>query len=156
MARPTQHIELSDSELGSLTTILSGGKTRAQTQTRARVLDLLHRQTHPDEIARLLRVGVATVFNVKSRFFAGGLERALYDLPRSGKPARITPENKAAITALACSDAPAGHARWTLRLLADKCVELRLVEAISHNEVGAILKKTNYAPTARSFGASVR
>ena len=156
MARPVQYIQLSDSELGSLTTILSGGETRAQTQTRARILDLLHRRTHPDEISRLLRVGIATVFNVKSRYFQDGLERALFDLPRSGKPARITPENKAAITALACSDAPAGRARWTLRLLADKCVELRLVEAISHNEVGAILKKTNFVPTASSNGASGR
>ena len=154
MARPTQHIQLSDSELGSLTNILSGGETRAQTQTRARILDLLRRQTHPDEIARLLRVGVATVFNVKSRYFQDGLERALFDLPRSGKPARITPENKAAITALACSDAPPGHARWTLRLLADKCVELELVEAISHNEVGAILKKTNFVPISKGNGAS--
>jgi len=156
MARPTQHIQLSDSELGSLITILSGGETRAQTQTRARILDLLYRQTHPEEIAHLLRVGVATVFNVKSRYFEGGLERALYDLPRSGKPPRITPQNKAAITALACSDAPLGHVRWTLRLLADKCVELQLVEAISHNEVGAILKKTNFAQTVRNLGASAR
>lgn len=154
MARPTQHIQLSASELGSLTTILSSGETRAQTQTRARILDLLHRQTHPDEVARLLRVGVATVFNVKSRYFEGGLERALYDLPRSGKPPRITPQNKAAITALACSDAPLGYARWTLRLLADKCVELQLVETISHNEVGAILKKTNCAQTVSGNGAS--
>lgn len=156
MARPTQHIQLSDSEFGSLTNILSGGETRAQTQTRARILDLLHRQTHPDQIADLLRVGVATVFNVKSRYFQGGLERALYDLPRSGKPPRITPQNKAAITALACSDAPTGYARWTLRLLADKAVELQLVEAISHNEIGAILKKTDFAQTSNDNGASGR
>jgi transposase len=77
---------------------------------------LLHRQTHPDDIARLQQVGVATVFNVKSRYCEGGSERALFDLPRSGKPARITLENKAAITALACTNAPAGYARWNLRL----------------------------------------
>lgn len=154
MARPTKRIQLSEPELGSLTTILSAGETRAQTNTRARILDLLHRETHPNDIARLLRTGVATVFNVKSRYLAGGLERALYDLPRAGKPPRILPAHKAAITALACSAAPEGHARSTLRLLADKAVELKLVESVSHNEVGQILKKTVSARISKNNGAS--
>lgn len=61
--------------------------------------------------------------------------------PRSGKPAVITGEMKARITALACSAAPAGHARWTLQLLADKAVEFGLVDSISYKTCGEILKK---------------
>ena len=69
------------------------------------------------------------------------LESILTEKPRSGKPAVITGEMKARITALACSAAPAGHARWTLQLLADKAVEFGLVDSISYKTCGEILKK---------------
>lgn len=71
-----------------------------------------------------------------------GFSAALVDKPRSGKPPTIKPEEKAKVAALACSDAPPGYARWTLRLLADKSVELGYLESISAMEVGRILKKT--------------
>lgn len=84
-----------------------------------------------------------TVYRLKTRYLQEGLESTLEDKPRSGKPPRITAKEKAQITALACSDAPAGYSRWTLRLLADKAVELNYVEGgVSHNGVGNILKKT--------------
>jgi transposase len=79
---------------------------------------------------------------VQNRYLTEGLEATLKDKPRSGKPPRITGLEKAKITALACSDAPAGHVCWTLRLLADRAVEQGLVESISHKTVGQILKKT--------------
>jgi hypothetical protein len=69
--------------------------------------------------------------------------RCLEDAPRSGRPVVISGEQRAQITALACSDAPEGHARWDLRLLADKIVELNICETISHTHVGNILKKTS-------------
>ena len=93
-------------------------------------------------MAAALQAGVATVFNIKRRYLSEGLATALHDKPRSGKPARISGESRARITALACSQAPEGHARWTLRLLADKAVELGFVESISHNTVKEVLKKT--------------
>jgi transposase len=86
-------------------------------------------------VASALSVGVATVFNVKRRYLSEGLASALHDKPRSGKPTSIDGAARAKITALACSQAPEGHARWTLRLLADKAVELGMVSAISHNTV---------------------
>lgn len=137
-----QIIQLSKTEQSSLTKILSRGKSPARQQTRSRILDLLHRQQHPEKIAEVLQIGIATVYNIQRRYLAEGFESALKDKPRSGKPARITGEQKAKLTALACSDAPIGHARWTLRLLADKAIEQGFVESISHNEVGKILKKT--------------
>lgn len=145
MPRKPELINLSGSESNSLTNILTRGSTAARTQTRARILDLLNRGKHPEEIVATLNIGIATVFNVKRRYLTEGLESALYDKLRSGKPAIISGEAKAKITALACSDAPVGHARWTLRLLADKAVEAGFLDAISHNAVKEILKKTNFA-----------
>jgi transposase len=143
MARKAQPIQLSDSELRSLTTLLRRGTSSARTQTRARVLDLLHRGKHPHRIAETLSVSSTTVFNIKRRYQQEALQGAFFDKPRSGKPPTIDAAQRAKITALACSDAPEGHARWTLRLLADKAVQLGFVETISHNAVKEILKKTS-------------
>jgi transposase len=106
------------------------------------VLDLLHRGQPPAAIAAALGLSTQTVFNVKRRYLWEGFEAALQDKPRSGKPPRITGEARAKITALACAQAPEGHARWTLRLLADRAVILGFVDSISHNAVKQILKKT--------------
>jgi transposase len=143
MARKAQPIKLSDNELRSLTTLLRRGSAPARSQTRARVLDLLHRGQHPHQIAQTLSVSTATVFNIKRRYQTEGLESALFEKPRSGKPPTIDGTQRAKITALACSPAPTGHARWTLRLLADRAIQLGFVETISHNAVKEILKKTS-------------
>jgi transposase len=143
MARTAQPLKLRKNELRSLTTIINRGATTARTQTRARILDLLHRGQHPNEIASLLQVSLQTVFNVKRRYLSAGFDAALFDQPRSGRPIRIDGAQRAKITALACSTPPEGYARWSLRLLADKAVELQLCEAVSHNAVKEILKKTN-------------
>ena len=142
MPRTAQPVSLTDDELSSLTALTKRGSAPARVQTRARILLLLHRGRTPDETAAALSVGVATVFNVKRRYLSGGLTAALHDKPRSGKPPRISGAARAKITALACSAAPEGHARWTLRLLADRAVALGFVEAISHNTVKEVLKKT--------------
>lgn len=142
MPRTAQPIKLRQTELRSLTTTITRGETSARTQTRARILDLLHRGKHPEEIAATLRVSQQTVFNVKRRYLSDGLDAALVDRARSGRPIEISGPQRAKITALACSTPPEGHARWTLRLLADKAVELEYCEHVSHNAVKEILKKT--------------
>lgn len=148
-------IKLSDQDYSCLKKILSKGKSSARVQTRARVVDLLHREESPTAIARVLGVSRMTVYRLQNRYLKEGLQAVLNDKSRSGKPPRITPKEKARITALACSDAPVGYARWTLRLLADKAVELEYVEGgISHNEVGRILKKTLSDRTNKSNGVS--
>lgn len=142
MARKAQLIKLSNDELCSLKTLLSRGTASARTQTRARVLDLLHRGQRSDRIAETLKITTATVFNIKRRYQREGLQAALFDKPRCGRPIEIDGTARAKITALACSSAPQGRARWSLRLLADKAVELGFVESISHNAVKDVLKKT--------------
>lgn len=143
MARTAQPIKLHKNELRSLTTFVRRGAAPARTQTRARILDLLHRGRHPETVSSVLQVSLQTVFKVKRRYLRGGLDAALFDRARSGRPVRIDGAQRAKITALACSTPPEGRARWTLRLLADKAVELGYCEAISHNAVREVLKKTS-------------
>lgn len=143
MARTAQSIKLPKNELRSLTTIITRGTTSARTLTRARILDLLHRGQHPEAISSALQVSLQTIFNVKRRYLSEGFDAALFDKARSGRPIRIDGTQRARITALACSTPPEGYARWSLRLLADKAVELQLCEAVSHNAVKEILKKTS-------------
>ena len=152
MARTAQPIKLSNKALRSLTTLLSSGATNARTQTRARTLDLLHRGQHPDLIAATLRISTQSVFNIKRGFLAGGLDAALYDQPRSGRPVEIDGRQRAKVTALACSQPPDGRVRWTLRLLADKAVELGYCANLSHTGARLILKKMNSDRTCKRRG----
>ena len=156
MPRKRHIIQLSETEQSSLTNILTKKATSAREQTRGRVLDLLARTEHPKTIAKLLKVGLATVYNLQSRFLQEGFAMALTDKPRSGKPPVIKAEEKARITALACSEVPSGYARWTLRLLADKSVEMGYTTSISHMEVGRILKKTHSSRTNKNNGVLER
>jgi transposase len=156
MARTAQLIKLSNDERSSLTIILRRGTTPARVQTRARVLDLLHRRRHPSEIAATLGLSVPTIFNIKRRFLSDSLDAALDDHPRSGKPCKIDGAARAKMTALACSKAPDGHARWTLRLLADKAVEPGFCESVSSQTVKEVLKKPVSNRTASAPGASER
>ena len=143
MARITEFIQLTKEERSSLKTLFRSGKGANRQQTRARILDLLDRKVPPPKIAETLSCAVGTVYNVKRRYLQEGLDAALTDKPRSGKPPSIDGPQRAKITALACSPAPQGHSRWTLRLLADRAVQLGFVESISHNAVKQILKKTS-------------
>ena len=104
-------------------------------------------------VAAELGCCVQTVYQVRRRYVAQGLATALGEAPRSGGPRRCDGAARPALTALARTPAPTGHSRWTLRLLADKAVELCLVETISHETVGQVLKKTSCGPTASSTGA---
>jgi transposase len=83
-----------------------------------------------------------TVQKVRERFNKEGLAGVLKEKKRSGRPEKLQGKEKAHLIALACSNAPEGRALWTLRLLADQCVSLDLVESISHETIRTILKKT--------------
>jgi hypothetical protein len=105
-------------------------------------------------IIEALDANKSMVTRVRRQFVEDGLEAALSRKQRAA-PA-ITPifdgEKEARLTALACSAPPEGHARWTLRLLEDKVVELGIVERASDNTIGRVLKKTRFSLTAKSNG----
>jgi transposase len=146
MTRITEFIQLTKEERSSLKTLFRSGKGANRQQTRARILDLLDRKVPPPKIAEALSCAVGTVYNVKRRYQSEGLDAALTDKPRSGNPPSIDGTHRAKITALACSPAPEGRSRWSLRLLADRAVQLGFVESISHNAVKQILKKNKLKP----------
>lgn len=140
-------VKLTAAERDQLNRLTLGGKLSVRKLNRVKIL-LLADENHANghkidkEIAEKLDISVATVGRIRARYVQEGLDAALHEKPRSGRPAGISGEARAQITALACSTPPAGFDRWSLRLLADKAVELELVETISHNAVGEILKKT--------------
>ena len=137
-----QHVKLSDADRKYLESLIAKGTLPAKKFKRATGLLELDRGKTYQAVAATLGVSQVTVSSWRKRYQKQGL-KCLEDAPRSGRPIVIGGKQRAKITALACSEAPAGHARWALRLLADKVVELGYCKAISHTQVGKILKKTN-------------
>jgi len=137
-----QHVKLSKADRNYLESLLAKGKLRARMFKRATALLELDRGKTLQAVAATLGVDYNTVAAWRDNYKEQGL-KCLEDAPRSGRPIEIDGLQRAKITALACSDAPAGHARWNLRLLADKVVELGYCKSISHTQVDNILKKTS-------------
>ena len=142
-----QQINLTKEERTELSQLIKSGKHPARVLGRARILLLLDRSQGQKrklhEIAEGMFTSIGTVSNVKRSYLKGGLEHGLRDRPRPGAKPKIDGEVEAHLIALACSEPPEGQVRWTLRLLADKLVELELVASISHVAVRDALKKTN-------------
>lgn len=153
MSRPKQHpISLNDEQHEQLNKLLSKGEANARVLTRARILLLAHKQWFDKDVAEALQVSASTVMNVRKRFSAGGLETALYDKPRPGAVRKLDGKQEALLVALACSQ-PDERESWTMQLLADKLVELNVVDEISDETVRRTLKKTRSSRGKRSSGA---
>jgi transposase len=105
-------------------------------------------------ISEQVGVALGTVYAIRHRYEAEGVEAALEERPRSGQPRRLNLTQEAQLTVLACSEAPEGRARWTIRLLADKAVELAIVEHIAPETVRQFLKKTHLNPGTSNAGLS--
>ena len=95
------------------------------------------------DIASGLLISAPTVGRVRTRFVKEGLDSALNERPRPGQKRKLSGKQEAHLIAIACSDAPDGHTRWSLRLLAGKVVAMGFSESISPETVRQILKKTN-------------
>ena len=138
---------MSKEERQELETLIRSGTSSARTQTRARILLLSdkgqNKQKKAEEIASALLCSLPTITSIRKKFVEGGIENALYDKARPGAIPKITGEIEAQLTMLACSAPPEGRSRWTLQLLADKLVELKLVDSISDVAVMKRLKKIN-------------
>ena len=137
-----QHVELSEVERAYLEALISKGELSAKAYRRALGLLELDRGQSYTAVSKELKVTIPTLSGWAAKYQESGLE-VLHDQPRSGRPIEIVGDQRAKITALACSEPPEGYARWSLRLLADKAIELEYCEHISHTEVNEILKKTN-------------
>ncbi len=135
-------VELSQAEQSQLTRLTMQGKAAVRKVKRAQILLQAHAGKSDQAIAEQVGVSTPTVGRIRRQYATAGLESALNEKPRSGRPAGISGETRAKVTALACSTPPAGRSRWTLRLLADKVVELAETEPLSYQSVRTILKKT--------------
>lgn len=137
-----QHVKLSATDREYLKSLIAKGKLPAKKFKRATALLELDRGKTYSAVAETLEISNVTASSLCKNYRRQGL-KCLDDAPRSGRPIVIDGKQRAKITALACSDAPKGHARWDLRMLADKVVELGYCKKVSHTQVGKILKKTN-------------
>ena len=133
---------MSDTDQAYLEALISKGELSAKVYRRALGLLELDRGQTYTAVSKILKVTIPTLSGWAAKYQESGLQ-VLQDQSREGRPIEIDGEQRAKITALACSEPPEGYARWSLRLLADKAVELEYCEHISHTEVREILKKTN-------------
>ena len=117
-------VDLTDSEREQLLEVTRRGKSSAREVNRALVLCKADEGFSDEQLAEALDVGTATVSRIRKRFVEEGLESALNERPRPGQHRKLNCKQEAHLIAVACSDAPEGHARWTLRLLAGRVVEL--------------------------------
>ena len=153
MARPITLFILPAADQAALEDFTRTGCRPVRAVRRAQALLALARGIGQQAAGQAAGLSRQTVSQVRQRYAEGGWQAALAEAPRSGGPQRFDGAQRAALTALACTPAPVGHGRWALRLLAYKAVELCLIDSISYETVGQILKKTNCSPTASSTGA---
>ena len=146
-------VTLSDAERDDLRHLITSGKAAARTLMHARIL--LKADTPPGEhglfhldIARAVESSVSRVERVRQRFVEAGLQAALVPrVPTAPRPTKLDGRGEARLIAEACSPPPADRGRWTLQLLADRLVELQVVESISYETVRRTLKKTSSSRT---------
>lgn len=147
-------VDLQAEERASLLQLIRRGQPAARKGTRARILLKADEGLTDEQIAAALHVGSATVGRVRQRFVEEGLERALTERPRPGQRRKLTGKQEAHVIALACSQAPEGRERWTLRVLADTIVERGWVSSLSYETVRQTLKKMNLSPGRSNNGVS--
>ena len=149
-------VELTQSERSALIETSGRGKPLARTVKRALALLKADEGLADRAAAEAVSLSAATVARVRKRFVEEGLEAAINDRPRPGRGRKLSGRQEAHLVAITCSNAPEGHAHWTLQLLADQVVALEFAGSISLETVRQILKKTNSNHGRRKSGASPR
>ena len=134
-------VDLQADERETLLDLTSKGQLSVRKMKRAQILLKADEGWKDKDIVAALNTSRPTVERIRKRFVEGGLEKALNEDPRPGQKCKLDEKAEARLIALACSDAPSGRDHWPLRLLADKLVELGLVESFSHEAVRQQLKK---------------
>jgi len=145
-------VTLTDDERCHLQTLITTGKTAAQTQIHARILLKADQSAagpawFDQDISNALEVSIPTIERVRRTLVLEGLEAALHRRPATTPRLRkLDGAQEAHLVALVCSPPPTGYDRWTLELLADRLVELKHVDSIANETIRQTLKKTNLSP----------
>ena len=148
-------VELTESERSRLKELVKGGEISARKLKRALELLNVDEGLTDMEIAVALKIELSTVGRVRRRYVKEGLQSALNERARPGQKRKLNGKQEAHLVAITCSEPPEGHTHWTLKLLADKVVELGFAEGISLETVCQDLKKTNCGRGRRRSGASL-
>src|SRR6202030_3120248 len=139
-------VELSQNERDELSALLSGGTHAARKVKRAQILLAADAGAGDEDIALSLAVGGSTVYRTKRRFVESNLEAALSEEPRPGAGRKLSGKEEALLVATACSNPPAGRARWTLELLAGELVRLTEHDDVSRETVRRRLAENDLKP----------
>jgi transposase len=150
MPQKKYHVDLTDDERAELEKTLKSGKHNSRKLTRARILLLADAGKTDAEIVAALRAARPTIERTRQRFVEQGMG-CLHEKLRHGARPRLSGKQQAHLIAVACSEAPAGRARWTLSLLADKAVELGFVDSIARETVRQMLKKQTQAVASETM-----
>ena len=134
-------IKLKEKEVLFLKKLLKKGTNKARRLTRVNILLLANKGKQSDEIAMLLSINRSTVAQVKKRYIEKGIDYSLEEKPRSGQPAKYTKKHEAEIIAQACTKAPSGRKRWTVRLLTKTLSKRKNLKTINRESIRLILKK---------------
>lgn len=141
MSKKRYIVDLTKDEREQVLDLTRKGKVSTRKVTRARILLKADEGWTDEQIVAALDTSLSTVERTRRRFVEGGLQKALNDDPRPGAKRKLDGRGEAHLIALACSEPPDDHEHWALRLLAERLVELGLVDSISHEAVRQTLKK---------------
>ena len=141
MSAKRYRVTLTAEERETLQVLLRGGRAKARKIARAHILLSADEGKTDEAIREALRVGLSTVARTRQRFVEGGLEWALTERPRPGAARKLDGKAEAFLIAPACSGPPEGRTRWTMQLLADRMVEVGVVEELSDETVRRTLKR---------------
>jgi transposase len=147
MPRSAKPVIVSPADASKLRAIVKKGTHKSRKIARARALLAMARGKGAAAVHAEVGISTTQYYRLKGRYLAGGLDEALDERPRSGQPPKVTPALEARITSLACSDLPAGAARWTLSLLNQTLVSLACEgPAVSKETIRQVLKKAASSP----------
>jgi putative transposase len=135
-----QHVRLTDQDREALQMMLGKGSLKSRTYKRIHALLYMDEGQTYEAVQANVKLSAVSLRKLSKTYKQTGLD-CLYDGPRPGRPVKIQAEQRDQITVLACESSPEGHSQWSLRLLADKAVELGYCDHISHTHVNRFLKK---------------
>ncbi len=141
MSKKRYIVDLTKDEQEQALELTRKGKVSTRKVTRARILLKADEGWTDEQIVAALDTSLSTVERTRRRFVEGGLQKALNDDPRPGAKRKLDGRGEAYLIALTCSEPPDDHEHWALRLLAERLVELGVVDSISHEAVRQTLKK---------------
>ena len=147
MPKKTYIVDLTEEERAYLVDFIKTGEKSARKLNRARILLLADENKSDREIAEVLHTGASTVQRTRQRFVEGNLEGALNERPRQGRSKKLDEKGEAILETLAHSKPPEGRKRWTLQLLADRLVQLKVVDSVSYETVRQEVKKSELSLT---------